>query len=93
MRKWIDKISAWMVGFGIEFYMHIVCVLLVSAVLSRVFVLTGADHVLAGCLAAFAGFVVGFAKEIYDNKTTGVFQSVDILADAIGAGLFLFIFM
>ena len=38
----------------------------------------------AAIIAALIGMGVGIAKEIYDKKTTGLFDWWDIVADAIG---------
>lgn len=93
MRKYIDRFSEQLVGFGIEPYLHIVCTLVIAMLMARVCFFTGADRALAGCLAAFVAFICGFFKEIYDNKTTKVFSKEDLIADAIGAVLFLLIWV
>ena len=93
MRKWIDKFSKWLCSFGIEFYLHMVCVIVIAMFIARICFATGADRALAGCLAAFVAFICGFFKEIYDNKTTKVFSKEDLIADAIGAVLFLLIWV
>ncbi len=93
MRKLIDKISAWLVGFGIEAYLHIVCVMVVALLVARVCYWTGADRSLAAYIGALVAFLVGFFKESYDNRTEGVFEARDIAANAIGAALFWAIFV
>lgn len=88
MRKLIDKFSAWLVGFGIEAYLHILVTMFIALLIARVCYWTGADRILAGYFSAFVAFIVGFIKESYDNKTEGVFEGKDILANLIGAVLF-----
>ena len=88
MRKTFDKFAQWLVGFGIEAYLHIVCTVFIAMLIARVCFLTGADRYLAGFLAAFVTFIIGFVKESWDNKTEGVFEAKDIAANAIGALLF-----
>ena len=93
MRKLIDKISAWLVGFGIEFYLHIVCVMFVAMIVARVCNLTGAERPLAAVIGAIAGLVVGFFKEFIDAKTTHVIEPKDYVADLIGAVFFVLCFI
>ena len=91
MKKYIDKISAILVGFGIDFWIHLAVVMFIAMVVARVCFWTGADKILAGCVGAFLAFIVGFIKESYDNKTTGIFSTSDIVADFAGAVFFLLI--
>ena len=88
MRKFIDKFAQWLVGFGIEAYLHILCTIVIAMLVARVCFLTGADRYLAGYIGALGAFIVGFVKESWDNKTEGVFEAKDIAANAIGALLF-----
>lgn len=88
MRKIIDKIASWLVSFNIEAYLHILVTMIISMLIARVCLLTGADRVLAGYFAAFVAFVLGFIKEAYDNKTEGVFEGRDVFANFVGALLF-----
>ena len=93
MRKCFDKFAAWLVGFGIEPYLHILLTLVVAAIIARVCLLTGADRYLAGYLSAFLAFILGFIKESWDNKVEKVFEGRDIVANLIGAVLFFLIFI
>ena len=93
MRKIVDKISNWLVSFGIETYLHILCTMIIAAIIARVCVFTGAERSLGCILGAMAGLIIGFIKEIYDNKSTGVFEGKDILANLIGTVLFVLIFI
>ncbi|MBR2778483.1 MAG: hypothetical protein IKD75_15565 [Prevotella sp.] len=93
MRKLFNKISAWLVGLKIDTYLHILATMFVAFVLARISFATGADRVLAGYGAAFVAFVVGFIKEYWDNKTTGLFDPRDILANFIGALFFFLIWI
>ena len=93
MRKYLDKFSEWLVGFGIEFYLHILCTLVIGMLVARVCFFTGADRILAGYFAAFVTFCLGFIKEGWDNKTGGVFDAKDVLADFIGAVIFFLIWI
>ena len=93
MRKYIDKISQFFVSLGIDTWIHMVVVLVVSAIIARICFWTGADRVLAACVGSFLGLIVGFLKEVYDSKTTKVFSAMDMVGDAIGAVLFWLIFI
>lgn len=93
MRKYFDKFAAWLVGFGIEPYLHILVTMVISMLIARVCYWTGADHALAGYFAAFVAFVLGFVKESWDNKVEKVFEGKDILANFIGAVLFFIIWI
>ena len=93
MRKWIDNFAAWLVGFGIEPYLHILCTMVIAMFIARICFFTGADRTLAGYIGALLAFIIGFAKESYDNKTEGVFEAGDIVANAIGATLFFLCFV
>lgn len=93
MRKLFNKISAWLVSFKIDTYLHIVVTMFIAFVLARISFATGADRVLAGYGAAFVAFIVGFIKESWDNKTTGLFDPRDILANFIGALFFFLIWI
>jgi len=92
MRKWLDKFSEWLVGFGIEPYIHILMTIVIAMCIARVCYFTGADRTLAGYIGALLAFLVGFVKESWDNKTEGVFEAKDIAANAIGALLFFLCF-
>ena len=63
MRKWYDKFAEWMVGIGIEPYIHVFVTMFIAWFIARVSLLTGADRMLAGYFAAFLAFVIGFVKE------------------------------
>lgn len=93
MRKIIDKITGWLVSFKIDFYLHILFSIIIATIISKLCVFTGAERILAGVIGAFIGLVIGFCKEVYDNKTTGVFEAKDLVADLIGAILFFIIFI
>ena len=93
MRKYFDRFAAWLVGFGIEPYIHILVTVVVALMVARVCYFTGADRTLAGYIGALLAFIIGFAKESYDNKTEGVFDAGDIVANAIGAVLFFLCFV
>ena len=93
MRKIIDRITDWLVHWGIDVYIHIICVMCVALVITDTCLICGAGGVQAGVIGAFVGLVAGFVKEVYDSKTTGFFDSKDLVADLIGAVLFLLIFI
>ena len=92
MRKIVDKISEWLVSFGIETYLHILCTMIIATIIARVCVLTGASENLSCFLGMFLSFILGFIKEMYDNKTTGVFEPKDILSNLVGVLLFFVIY-
>lgn len=93
MRKYFDKFSEWLVGFGIEPYLHILMTIVIALFIARVCYFTGADRTLAGYIGALLAFLVGFLKESWDNKVEGVFEAKDIAANAIGAFLFFITFV
>lgn len=93
MRKYLDKFSEWLCGFNIEPYLHILVTIVLAAIIARVCYLTGADRVLAGCVGGFLAFILGYLKEVWDNKVEKVFEGKDILANFIGAILFFFIWI
>lgn len=88
MRKLFNKIASWLVGFGIEPYLHILITAFIAMVIARVCLLTGADRFLAGFLAAFGAFVVGLVKESWDNKVEKLYEGKDVLCNLIGAVFF-----
>lgn len=92
MRKILDKITDWFVHWGIDVYIHILCVMFVALVVTDACLVCGAGRIQAGVVGAFVGLIAGFLKEIYDKKTTGIFEPKDLVADLIGALLFLLIF-
>ena len=93
MRKIIDKITDWLVKWGIDVYIHIICVMCVALVVTDACLICGAGSIQSGCIGAFVGLIAGFLKEVYDKKTTGIFDAKDLVADLIGAVLFLLIFI
>ena len=93
MRKWFDKFAAWLCGFGIDKYIHIIFAAIVAMLVARVCFFAGANRVLAGFIGFFAALVAGLLKEVYDSKTTKVFDGKDIIADVVGAVLFFLIWL
>ena len=57
MKKWLDKFSEWLVGFGIEPYLHILVTVVVALMVARVCYFTGADRTLAGYIGALLFFL------------------------------------
>jgi len=92
MRKIIDKINIYLASLGVEFWLHLTAVVFIATIVARTCQFTGADRLLSGFIGAFIGIVVGILKEGYDNKTTGVFSTSDIVADFIGAAFFILIY-
>ena len=88
MRKYFDRFSEWLVGFGIEPYLHILCTIVIAMMIARACLWTGADRTLAGCFAGFVALVIGFIKEAWDGRVTKVFDGMDVLAGFIGAVIF-----
>ena len=93
MRKWYDKFAEWMVGIGIEPYIHVFVTMFIAWFIARVSLLTGADRMLAGYFAAFLAFVIGFVKEGWDSKVEKVFEGKDILSNLVGAVFFFLIWI
>lgn len=93
MRKIIDKISIYLAGFKSEIYLHILFTILIAAFIAKVCLYTGALRTLACCIGTFFAFAIGLVKESYDNKTEGVFEIEDIVANGIGAVLFFLIWI
>ena len=44
MRKWIDNFSQWLVGFGIEPYLHILVTIVIAMLIARVCYFTGSGQ-------------------------------------------------
>lgn len=93
MRQLLEKITQWLVGFGIEAYLHILSVMVIAAIVARVCVLTGAERPLATCIGAAAGMLAGLVKEFFDTRIHNAIEPQDYAADFIGAVLFVFIFI
>lgn len=83
----------WLVSLGIDFYLHILTVIVLATIVARVCFLTGADRSLACVLGALSGLAVGLLKEAYDSKTTGAASAKDMLGNVIGAALFFVTFI
>lgn len=85
--KW-DKIVERLVAFGVDKWMHIVIIMLVAWVASVMFLPFGLHRAVRGLFGILVGMILSVAKEVYDEKTTGVFDNRDLAADAIGLALF-----
>lgn len=85
--KW-DKIVEWLVAFGVDKWMHIVIIMVLAWVASLVLLPFGLHRAVRGLFGIMAGIVFSILKEVYDEKTTGIFDNRDLAADAIGLALF-----
>lgn len=85
--KW-DKLVERLVAFGVDKWMHIVLLMVISWVASVLFLPFGFSRVVRGILAVLVGAAVAIGKEVYDKKTTGVVEKKDFVADGIGLLLF-----
>lgn len=88
MKKLID----WLCNLGVDFYLHVLSVMLVATVIARLCFFLGAERFLASCIGVFLGLIAGFAKEWYDAKTTKIISEKDFIADLIGGIFFAIIF-
>lgn len=93
MRKWFNQFSEWLVSFKIEAYLHILVTMLIAMFVARICVMTGADRLLAGWIGTFVGILCGLFKESWDNKSGEEFEAGDMAANAIGAFLFVLMWM
>lgn len=89
----IKKLTNFLVKFGIDFYLHILGVMIIAGIFGQLCNLLGATRPLAGCIGVALGLVAGFFKEFYDAKTTKIIDPKDYVADLIGAILFFLIFI
>lgn len=55
--------------------------------------MTGADRLLAGWIGTFVGLLCGLFKESWDSKSGEEFEAGDMAANAIGAFLFVLMWM
>lgn len=85
--KW-DKFVEKLVAFGTDKWMHVVIIMLIAWVTSLVLLPFGLHRAVRGLFGVLAGIILGIAKEVYDEKTTGIFDNRDLAADAIGLALF-----
>ena len=80
----MKKIWDFVVHVAKDKLLHIVMVAVVTSVAILVCKLLGCGKE-ACAYGWLAGFVVGFAKELYDENKSGTSESGDWLADLIGA--------
>lgn len=87
----VDRILTWLERWGTDRYIHILAILVtawpVAFPLSFYMGRTKAGLVGAGVAA-----IVAVGKEIYDKRTKGLFDRVDLAFDLIGIIIFLIIF-
>ena len=97
MRK-IDRLGKLLVSFGCDRWVHLVVCLVVSWTAATLFnaiavmVSQPTERVLAGLVGVAVGVVVAIAKEVYDKKTTNLFDEGDLAAGFVGIALFYLIY-
>ena len=80
----MKKILDWLTHWEKDKILHFLCTLLVSLLAACVAKIFGQDKWTCLGAAWFAGFIVGFAKEIYDGITNGSDDEQDWAADVCG---------
>ena len=80
----MKKILGWLTHWDKDKILHFLCTLLVSLIAACVAKLFGQDTWTCLGVAWFAGFIAGFAKEIYDGIKNGSDDEQDWMADVFG---------
>lgn len=99
VRKLIKRITKWAVGLGIDFYLHVLAMMLIAWVVAltvtllRVAGVINWPDVLPGLLGALVAIAVGVAKEWLDERGGGEFSLSDMNANYIGAAFFYLIYI
>lgn len=94
MRK-VDKLLTLLTSFGCDRWVHLTVCLVVSwlvATLANVAWLVITSHyterAVVGLIGVLGGILAAFGKEVYDKKTTGLFDVRDLVADFVGMAIF-----
>lgn len=87
----VDKVLTWLERWGTDRFIHILAMLVTAwpVAFALSFPLGRTEAGLAG---AGVAAIIAVGKEVYDKRTTGLFDRVDLAFDLIGIILFLIIF-
>lgn len=89
----VDRILTWLERWGADRYIHALAMLITAWPVAFLYMhLTGTGRLASGLVGAGFAALVAIGKEIYDERTTGLFDRVDLAFDFIGIILFLIIF-
>lgn len=98
MRK-VDKLLTLLTSFGCDRWVHLTVCLVVSWLVATAaniawLVITSqfAERAIVGLIGVLGGILAAFGKEIYDKKTTGLFDVGDLVADFVGMAIFYIIY-
>ena len=92
-REKFDKFSEWLEAFGTDKWIHVVAVMVVAWAVATVVSIFGLPRVLNGLMGVAATIVAGVWKEAYDERTTGLWDNKDLVADGVGMVLFYLIYV
>lgn len=87
-KKW-DMAANWLASLGVDKWMHMVMTLVTALVASEWLLLLGMDgRVTRGLTGACLGMAAGAMKEAWDKRSGEAVSLGDLVADAVGALLF-----
>lgn len=86
------NIKEWLEGFGADAYLHTLAVLVLSVAVARLCGLF-VGHIWAVFIGVGVAVLCAVAKEIYDTRKKGFVDVKDYVFDAIGALLFLVVYL
>ena len=92
-REKFDKFAEWLVAFGTDKWIHVVAVMVVAWAVATVVSIFGLPRALNGLMGVAATIVAGVWKEAYDERTTGLWDNKDLVADGVGMVLFYLIYV
>ena len=88
-RTFINRLTSEMASYGIEFWIHVVFIIVICLLSAIVLHLCGVGHEATGMIAGGIGLLAGFVKEAFDKKTGGEWSLMDIIGDMWGVVLFM----
>ena len=87
-REKFDRFAEWLEAFGTDKWIHVIAVMVVAWVVATVVSVFGLPRAFNGLIGIAAAIVAGVWKEAYDKRTTGLWDNKDLVADGVGALLF-----
>ena len=97
--KFYQKIVKWLVGLGIEFYLHMLATMFVAWVVTAVLTVFQLAEVfylerpLSGLIGLIVAIIAGVVKERMDEKSGSGFSMHDLNCDFIGGAFFYLIYV
>lgn len=88
-RTFINRLTSEMASYGIEFWIHVVFIIVICLLSAIVLHLCGVGHESTGMIAGGIGLLVGLIKEAFDKKTGGEWSLMDFIGDMWGVVLFM----